>query len=517
MSKKGKIDSFFKTKSKQKKSEIISTPKVVEQKTIIKNHPIKTESTISKKSETGEQVVVQPSNRNSLDLSRKEIWTLSECIQYAKDNHLQIAEVELNKRFEELLLEENRNMQYPDLNGDLFAGKSFGRNIDPVTNAFTTKKFNYSLLDFNSKTLLFGWFQKKYENDQMKFNIAASSAQKEQLENDVALNITVGFIRVIQAREMSKIFQNKIQATLAQLNSVSYQMKKYLNATLANDSLQYVESKHKEHISLLELKSLMNLTSNQKFDIQTNQSEIEWFKNVQQISDIQSYTQEALNKNSLVQYNEYKLMSSQKILDIAKAKQYPTLSLYGNLGTVYSSTVRKITSQNYEGESPIGYVNINGTSYPLTQSEYSYSYQTQSLLNQFSNHIRAGVALGLNIPLLNGYQERSNMQKAKINLVHDQMILDRQKQKLSQDVLLTYESVKSLQKEYLASQNAKRKNETIINEIHQNTISSPIEYLEWNQMADHFIKARLVENEKKYQLLFKLKTLDYLLSNPLNL
>ncbi len=498
-------------KLNQKETQKETTSKAQKVKTIKeeKNETPKTEPKPIVKHEVEKKVVSKYSN--------KQLWTMLECIQYALDNNLQVAEAELNKKFDELLLEENKNKQYPDLNGDIYAGKSFGRNIDPATNVFTTKNFNYGILDFNSKTLLFGWFQKKYENERLRLNIEANSAQKEQLENDIALNITVGFIRVLQAREATKIIQNKIQKTLTQLNSSSYQFKNYIETTLANDSLQYLQSKNAEKISLLELKALMNLTSSNPFDIQTTQVENEWFKNYQQISNVQDIVTNAINNNPLIYYNELKLLSSQKSLEIAKSKQYPSLSLYGNLGSVYSSSVKKMTSQYYEGVSQIGYVNINGTSYPVTQPEYYYTYQTQGLFNQFSDHIRAGVALGLNIPIINGYQIRVNMQKAKINMVYNQMLFDRQKQKLSQDVLMTYENIKLLQKEYIASQNVSKKNLNLFNSVSNKTITSSNEFIEWNQFSESYLKSLLNENEKKYQLLFKLKMLDYFVDTPLTL
>lgn len=464
--------------------------------------------------------VIKSSKKN---VSLPEIWSLEECIQFALDKNLQVSEAELNSHFEQLVYEENKANQFPTLNGDAFAGRSFGRNIDPVSNHFVQNSFNYGILDLNSKMLLFGWFQKKYQNEKYKLEIDAANLLNKQLQNDITLNITVGFIRVLMARENIKIAENKIKATRQTLEKSSYHYSNdpyfasHFQTILSDDTLTYIQTLQSEKIALLELKSLMNFNANQKFDIRTSNFENELLRNYTDIPNIENYTQQALEQNYSIEYQKLKLFSAQKEFEISKAMQYPSLSLYGNLGTTYSSNDKKITSQTYYGEAEVGNVNINGTSYPITSSQYDFTFKPQSFPEQFQEHIRAGVALGLHIPIFNGYYTRTAIQKAKLNLVKNKIQLDRQKQKTIQEIQLAFVNAKAASEILIASKNAKNKSESLLKLINQREIASPTEIFEWNQFSKNFFQTQTNEIQAKYQLLFQLKTLDYLAGKPLKI
>lgn len=125
--------------------------------------------------------------------------------------------------------------------------------------------------------------------------------------------------------------------------------------------------------------------------------------------------------------------------------------------TCFASNVKKCFSQTYEGESSVGYVNINGSSYPVTNSQYQFTTITKPLADQYNDHIRATVGLRIAVPLLNGYASRANIQKAKIALVSQQLQVDVAKQDLKNDIYKTYEEAIAASQKYTAYLKAKMK------------------------------------------------------------
>ena len=66
----------------------------------------------------------------------QEAWTLERCFQYALDNNLDIYNARLNWETSDLDLKSARYERLPSINGSTSFGWSFGRTIDPVSNAF---------------------------------------------------------------------------------------------------------------------------------------------------------------------------------------------------------------------------------------------------------------------------------------------------------------------------------------------------------------------------------------------
>ena len=457
--------------------------------------------------------IIGPTKKEKKEYEYRAVWTLAQCIDYAKDNNLQVALADLDTRYAQLLQDESKNSRYPNLNGQIQIGKAFGRNIDPVTNQFVNNNFNYNIAGFTSNTLLFGWFQKKYEIEKTAMDVQAANYANSQLKDDIALNITIGFMRVLLARDQSKLVIEQLAKSKV-LQSKDFANDQFYKSKIAMDSAQFIEAKTNETKAILQLKALMNFDYDKKFDIQTSENEASEIAKYYSIPDAETLYNQSLQTKSSIQYLNYQLLSANKSLDIAKAKQYPQLSLFGNFGSVYSSNIKDIKDQTYEGESNAGYVNINGTSYPITNSLYNYSTSTRTWGTQYKNNVRALVGLSLNVPIFNGNLISNNIQKEKIALVNNQIKIDAEKQHLKKEIYTAYEDAKAASQKYIAYQKAADEQEKWLNILMKKSKESA-------SFSDYLQAENLFQNQQssaiyaKYELLFKLKMLDYLVGNPL--
>jgi outer membrane protein len=497
---------------------------------IIKNPPVQKQkpAVVPVKANPEKKVLSKPTEVTTLKQPIREkqvkgIWTLEECIEYAKLNNLQVAEIQLDERYAQLLYEESKNSRYPDLNAALQAGKAFGRNIDPATNQFVSNRFNYNTAGLYSQTLLFGWFQKKYQLEKNELEVEAAAQKNNQLKNDISLNITTGFLRLLQAREQVKMAGQAVKNTAEFMESNSraghndYTTKIQLSSMLASDSALYAEAAANERLALLQLKALMNIDFEEDFNIKTTENDAAQMAHYFSLPDAETLFQKALQEKNLLQYHQLRLLSAKKSLDIAKAMQYPQLSLYANLGSVYSSNVKDITAQTYEGESAVGYVNIAGSSYPVTSSQYNYSLHTRSFSDQYSDHFRAGIGLGLTMPLLNGYSARANIQKAKIGLVSEQIKLDDEKLKLKQELYRTYEEAKAASQKYIAYKKAADEAAKLLDALNKRDNGEKEMFFETERAYNIYQLNQDKASSAKYDLLFKLKMLDYYTGTPLKM
>ncbi len=68
-------------------------------------------------------------NNTKSNISNSSKWTLQKCIEYARDNNLQVAEAELNQRMVKLMYEQAKASRLPSVNADGNIGESYGRSI----------------------------------------------------------------------------------------------------------------------------------------------------------------------------------------------------------------------------------------------------------------------------------------------------------------------------------------------------------------------------------------------------
>ncbi|MEZ5047673.1 MAG: TolC family protein [Chitinophagaceae bacterium] len=454
------------------------------------------------------------------------VWDIENCIQYAKENNTQISEAELNNRLAKLMLQQSKDSRLPIVNADASLGESYGRSIDPTSNQFVTKGFLYNTVGVSSQALLFGWFQKKYKIEQSELDQLASNYAFKQLKDDISLNVATGFLRVLLAREQIKVNQEQLKLTQSQYA----QTKKFVDAgkvpelnllqmaaQLSGDSANVLNAQSDEAIALLQLRALMNLDYDKRFDIKTPYVQVEDHANSYLSKTPEEIIDIAIENQNQTKVNQYRLLSAQKTLEIAKANQYPQLSIFANLGTNFSSNVKNISGQTYEGETTIGNINVGGTSYPLTTPRYSYQTRTTPLFNQYGDNIRANVGLSLNIPILNGYAARTNIQRAKIGLVSQQLKADNDKLKLKQEIYSAYMQAKVALQKYFASESAQKSAQKALNYAIKRYEIGMISLYEYTSSVNTLNTSNANLIASKFDLIFKLKVLDYYLGNEIKL
>ena len=453
-------------------------------------------------------------------------WPLEKCIEYARDNNLQISESELNERLAKLIWQQNRASRTPTLNGDATLGESYGRSIDPTSNQFVTKGFLYNTLGLSSQALIFGWFQKKHQIEQNRLAILSANEQYNQLKDDVSLNVATGFLRVLLAREQVKI--NEAQLKLD--NEQYAQTVKFVNAgklpelneaqmvaQVSSDSSNLIGAMYDERIALLQLKAIMNFNFEENFDIQAPDVNNIDVSNLLNIPSPEAMYNTAVKGQHKMKYNELQLLSANKTLDIAKAAQYPQLSFFGNLGTNFSSNVKQLTGQTYVGETQIGSINFNGSSFPITTPTFDYITKTSPLFKQYGNNIRANVGIGLSVPIFNGYTAKTSIQKAKIGLVSQQISYDNDKQKLKQEIYTAFEQAKASSQKYIAAKRSQEAAKRALDFAIKRYGVGMINTYEYTSILNGYYTASTSVLSSKYDLLFKLKVLDYYMGNPLKL
>jgi outer membrane protein len=453
-------------------------------------------------------------------------WTLQEAIDFAIKHNISIKQNEINQRLALLTLRQSQYAQIPSLNVSPTYGISKGRSVDPTTNQFVVGSYSFLSTGANSNVLLFGWFQQRNTIARNQLSYEAAKEDLNQLKNDVSLNIATGFLRVLMAREQIVVNEKQVALSLAQLQ----QTQKFasvgrlpelnvaqLEAQLASDSSALIAALSDYNASILDIKALLNLDFDQAFEAVIPNLPIEERISLQSLSPEYVYS-EAIKNIPSVKSNELKLKSAKRSWDAARGGLLPQLSIGGQLGSNWTSTYKQFDGYSVNGTSATGtFVEVGGQQYDVLQPNIIPRYSSPKMFTQLENNFRQTISATLNIPLFNGWQSQFQVRQAKLNIQTQELNKYQNELKIKQDVYKAHnDATNAIQKYYAAkrSQEAAQRAYDFAVKRYELGLTNTVEYL---STQNNLYKSEGTLLNSKYDLIFKLKVIDYYLGRQLTL
>lgn len=390
-----------------------------------------------------------------------EKWDLVRCVEYAMKNNISVRQSDLQIRFSKLDFDQSKLSLYPQANFSSSLGYSAGRNQDPTSFSLITTGYTFNNLTLQSNLELFNWFSKKNTIAAREQDLKASQAGAEKARNDVSLNVAIAYLQILLARENVKLAVSQVEEARSQLDRTRKQVDAgklpelnaaNLEASLANDSSNLITAQTNASQTLLQLKALLNMDAATAFDIVV--PPIEKIP-VENLADLQPEVVYALAVNSMPQQKQdgFNLAAAKKTAEAAKGAMYPTISIFGSLGSAYNNKAQEITGKT-SVSAPIGTVNVSGTPYqvfPVTPFSV-YSYGKMSYFSQLNQNFRQSIGLSISVPILNGGNLRTSWQRAKLNVARVELTKEQNSFTLKQDIYKAYNDATAAVQKYNATQ-----------------------------------------------------------------
>lgn len=456
-------------------------------------------------------------------------WSLQKAVNYAIEHNLTIQQNVLNQRLAKLTLQQSQLGQLPNVNLSTGYGRSFGRSVDPTTNQFVDgSSYDFMSINGSADVLLFGWFQRRNRIQQNKYNLKAAEEDLRQIKNDISLNVATGYLRALLAQEQVKINQQQVDLSEAQLKqtqefanagTVPELNVAQLEAQLASDSSALITSITEYNAAILDIKALLNLDFSVPFEVMTPEVSIEDQVLIADITPEEIYAAASKNLGTIYS-SEYKLEAARKGYNAAKGALFPQLSLSAQAGTNYSTLNQGFNITGTEISPVQGSFVIDSTAgniYQLYQTSPQFTTFTTPLGQQLDNNFRQTISVGLNIPIFNGWQAQFSVRQAKINMLSQDLNMRQAELTLKQDVYKAYNDARnSIQKYYAAlrAESSAKRAYDFARKRNELGLTNTVEYLvtqnNWSRAAGNLASA-------KYDLIFKLKVIDYYLGKELKL
>lgn len=450
----------------------------------------------------------------------QEKWDLRKCVEYALKNNISVRQADVQAKIVALTYEQSKLSQYPTANIQNNGGYQFGRSIDPATNQFTTAKILFVNHSLNAGVDIFNWFSKKNTVAADRFQALAYSAGVDKAKNDVALNVANSYLQILLNNEQIKVSELQAQLSIEQVNNIRQRVNAgalpELNlaeaeAQLADDSSTLITARSNYTLSILLLKSILNIPADQPFEVDIPPVENIPVEPLAELDPAEVY---ALAEKNMPQQkiNELNLQAAIKNVAAAKGRLYPTLSLFGGLDSRYSSA-QKLLGANYISTFlPIGTVTVGGTPYTVTtlnEELVPTTFTKNTYFRQLNNNFSQSIGLSLSIPILNGGSARINWQKAKLNVTSVELQKEGDAQTLKQDIYQAHANAVAAIQKFNASKKSVETSEKAYDFAKKRFDVGLLNTLDLITTQNNLFRARINMIAAQYDYVFKMKLLEF--------
>ena len=416
-------------------------------------------------------------------------WTLRQCCDYAIEHNISIKQQDNQRKQRDLQLSTAKNSRLPDLSASASESFSFGRGLT-LDNTYTNRSTNSTSFSLGTTVPLFTGFQIPNQIKLNQLNLEAATKDLEKAKNDIRMQVAQSYVQILFDMEIADVAHRQIaidsaqvvrletfvkngkasQAELSQQQSALAQAR--LTATQADNNLQ---------LAILSLSQLLELPSPEGFSIVRPATATPAASPAGLSPD--AIYQEALAIKPEVQAEQLRLSATERNIDIAKAGNYPTLSLSAGLQSNYYKT--------------------NGM-------------QADPFATQLKNNFSQYIGLNLSVPIFNRFQTRNSIRSARIDRENQLLQLENVKKSLYKEIQQVYYNAVAADSKYHSSEAAAQSSKDAFTLTQAKYENGKATITEFNEAKNNYLKAESDLVQARYENLYQITLLNFYRGRELN-
>lgn len=432
--------------------------------------------------------------------AQEKKWTLEECVHYALEKNINIQQTQLDN---ELILVDKKDAIgnfLPSINANASHTWNIGLNINPISNAAETQTFQNTSVGLDVGIDIYKGLQNQHRLRRANLAKIASQYQLSKMKDDISLNVANAFLQVLFNKENLKIqqktLQNNIQQkqrtqTLVDAGSIPRGDLLDMSATVATSQQSVIVAENALLISKLSLAQLLQLEDFKNFDVV--ESEIAPSENAVMLQSAETIYNKAKEERVELKIARANLEIAQKDIEIAKSSLQPTLRGF------YSFSSRATNSDRISTDANGNFI-VRGP---------------DALLNQFSDNKGNAFGLQLNIPILNGFSVKNNIERSKIAFKRSEIAINQQELDLKRNVYTAFTDANGALNAYEAAVTALEARAESYKYAQQRFEVGLLNAFDLNQSQTLFANAESEVIRAKYDYVFKVKVVEFYFGIPI--
>ena len=464
----------------------------------------------------------------AIPMSAQQVWSLSACIKHAEANNLDIQRGKNNMMLAGINEDQSKLAFLPTLNLNGGYYWNFGLTIDPITNTRQPGSRQTLGSTASSNWTLFNGGRNLYQLQQARMNAMAAMYQQMELANNVYLNIASSYLQILVNQQLLEVADGQLKASAQSLKRTEILFENgaiskdnYLQslAQVRTDEGNKISAENALLLSKLMLYQMLQLdTPFEEFDILV--PEVDLTAAAMAGYQREDLLESAVEKQPLVQMAISNVSSANYGVKLAQSARVPSVAFSAQLnsnyvqGLPYFTEYYTLTTYTLVENPLTGSIDqvpqeINVPN-PNSQTAYTVANQLLDNRNQF-------LGVGVQIPLFNGGQTHSAVQRAKIQL--DNALIDQTQAELNvrQTIERAYLDAKGALAIYEASKISAEASAEALENAEVNFETGTISAFDFSLSKNQFLAAKSREIQSKFDYLFKVKVLEFYLFNQITL
>ncbi|WP_294142300.1 TolC family protein [uncultured Sanguibacteroides sp.] len=415
------------------------------------------------------------------------LWTLRECIDYARKNNIQVQSSRINNQTGIASLLESKAQLFPSLVFSSTQGWSHQKTQD------TNNKFNSQSAYTGSYSLSAG--MTLYNGSKLTRSVKKQKISAEVLEyeisiaeNDIEISVTEGYLQILYANEALKTNKQNLETSKAQLDraeelynagSIAVSDRAQIRAQYSNDQYQVTLAENTLALAKLQLKQLLELELDESFEIYF--PELSDAKILTLVPSLNEVYETALKV--MPEMKSSKLNVDAALLDekIAAADRLPSITFNASVGTNHDS-----------------------------DSDYSFRKQLNNRLNE-------NIGINISIPIAQNRQVKSAVEKAKLQTETAQLDEINTRKTLLKTVETLYQNAISAQSRYMAASNSVKSASESYRLVQAQFDAGMKNTVELLTEKNNYLSAIQEQIQAKYDAILSIKLLNFYQNQPIEL
>jgi outer membrane protein len=459
--------------------------------------------------------------------------TLTECINTALKNNLQIQSQIMNTENTKVNKQQASAAFLPSVNGYATHNYNFGQTIDRFTNQFIQGKAVQSNNFYvQGAWTLFSGLQNVHALKQSEVDLAASKYDYEYMCNTIAQTVAQTYMQVLLNKEIELVAKNQLEQTKKNIETITKKVEAgnlpkldllSTEAQKSNEELGYITAQNNYTLTLLSLTQLMNINSNEEFNIAPIQNLDAALTNTTPANITDVYNAALKTKPELLSVDT-KLRSAAFALRTAQGTVLPTLTFNASVGTGYSGQSKElIGAPTLKGNQLNGYAEfVNPLNNQLVQAPtytptFDYVTKTTAFGKQFKNNLNQSVGFSLQVPIFNNLRAKGAVQRAKINTQVAQINVSKAQQTLYKNVQQAVMEMNAAQNKLQATAQLLSVQKETYNQASARFNVGLLANLDYLKFKTNLAKAESDYLQSKYEYVFKKIIVQFYATNKLEI
>ncbi|GAB3583822.1 TolC family protein [Hymenobacter daeguensis] len=463
-------------------------------------------------------------------------WTLQRAVDYALEHNLGVRQNQLTAQSNQQVLRQSRAALLPTANLNGSQTWQYGTSVNPLTYEYQSQTVRANNFSAVSQVTLFQGFQLRNTIRRNALDYEASVQDIAKARNDLSLNVASQFLQLMLAQELVRANQTRVASDQEQITRSKILLKAGSipestlldsQSQLATDELNVITAQNQVDLARLALMQLLNLdpATAKSFQIEVPPLS-DPDEEAPYALDLDQTYQTAAGNLPEIKAAELRVQSARRSIDLTRGAYYPRLFLGGQIFTGFSSSSvsRVLTGTSAGTPFPLNILDASGNPVPGTTGytvvlpgQPTYDVLPVGFFSQLNNNLGKSVQFSLSVPILNGLQVRTGVQRAIINEQAASLRAEQTRLTLRQSIEQASADARAAQLQYIASKRqvaaltlTQRNSEIRFN-------NGLLNGTEFNIAKNNLAFAESNRIQAKYSFIFRRKVLEFYQGKPLTL